>query len=161
MIRIWLLHNDFCGISKVNGDPALSYSLFAGASSELQTTTTLSGRALRVYLISTLRTSSNPVKISLAKLAVKANIPASVSCAIRRTEVVNLNVKLVLPGRQIAGVYSAVEDTASAAVDTWETLTLNFTPTENGVVEIEIHTYDGVGTTQSFYIDQLSATQSL
>lgn len=49
---------------------------------------------------------------------------------------------------------------ASAASNTWEQLTITFTPTEAGVVEVFFDTWiiNG-GTTDSAYIDDMSFSQ--
>jgi len=65
-------------------------------------------------------------------------------------------VKQAEAGGQIAGVASDVVSAMTAAADTWEELTISFTPTAAGVVEIEAQAYGG--TTESVYVDDMSFT---
>jgi hypothetical protein len=68
----------------------------------------------------------------------------------------NVKGQLMLLGGQIAGVPSDVVVACEPAIDTWALSgTLAFTPSESGVVEILFRVYDGVGTTNSFWIDDL------
>jgi hypothetical protein len=46
----------------------------------------------------------------------------------------------------------------TAAADTWEEVALSFTPTEAGVVEIEVWAYGG--TTYSGFVDDLTLEQA-
>ena len=46
----------------------------------------------------------------------------------------------------------------TAAADTWERVSLSFTPTETGVVEIFAYAYGG--TTYTGYVDDLSISQA-
>lgn len=45
--------------------------------------------------------------------------------------------------------------TAAGAQDTWEQLSITFTPTEAGVIEITGQVWDGTGTTANAYFDDL------
>ena len=67
--------------------------------------------------------------------------------------------KLVCRGKQIAGVDSDVVATAADVLQTWEELTITFTPTEAGVVEIEgwgIY----VSASSNVYFDDMTITQA-
>lgn len=63
---------------------------------------------------------------------------------VRRTNA-NGVIKLVVRGGQLDGVSTDQIATISAAVDTWEEIALNFTPTEAGVFRVELWIY-GTGT---------------
>jgi len=116
---------------------------------------TASGIAWQLSPTSSSRNSDHPVTLSLAKIACTANIIVTVKAWMRRT---NTGISGVLSclGGQIAGVTDDVTASVSVAADTWEELTLTFTPTENGVVEIEALAYGG--TTYSLYVDDLTVT---
>jgi len=106
---------------------------------------------------STNRSSIYPLKFTIARVACNANSQVTVSAWFRRSNT-GLTMKLVCPGKQIAGVDSDVVASMTAAADTWERLTIQFTPTEKGVVEIEAWAYGG--TTYSGYVDDVSVSQS-
>ena len=95
--------------------------------------------------------------MSLAKIAVAASTQVTVSCWYRRTNT-GIAGKLVCRGGQIAGVSADVSALMSAAADTWEQLTINFTPTAAGVVEIEAWAYGG--TTYSVFVDDIDCSQA-
>lgn len=118
---------------------------------------TASGIAWRMDVTSTNRSSIYPLKFTIARVACNANSQVTVSAWFRRSNT-GLTMKLVCPGKQIAGVDSDVVASMTAAADTWERLTIQFTPTEKGVVEIEAWAYGG--TTYSGYVDDVSVSQS-
>ena len=99
-----------------------------------------------------------PLFMSLAKIAVAANSQVTVSCWFRRSNT-GITGKLVCRGGQIAGVSADVSASMTAAADTWEQLTINFTPTAAGVVEIEAWAYGG--TTYSVYVDDIDCSPDI
>ena len=118
---------------------------------------TESGIAWQMSPTSANRSAYYPLFMSLAKIAVAANSQVTVSCWFRRSDT-GITGKLVCLGGQIAGVNADVSASMTAAEDTWEQLSINFTPTEAGVVEVEALAYGG--TTYSVYIDDLDCSQA-
>lgn len=98
-----------------------------------------------------------PVALKIATIAVQANSQVTVSAWFRRNNT-GITGRLICKGGQIAGVPDSVYANMTAAANTWEQLTIQFTPTEPGVVEIEAHAWGG--TTYSVWVDDLSVTQS-
>jgi hypothetical protein len=105
----------------------------------------------------TLRGSLRPVTLSLAKVACAANSLVTVKAWMRRSNT-GLTMRLVCKGGQIAGVTSDVVSAMTAAADTWEELTITFTPTEVGVVEITAEAWGG--TTFSGWVDDMTISQA-
>jgi hypothetical protein len=97
-----------------------------------------------------------PADMVLATIAVAASAPVIVKCWARRTNT-GLTVGIKLRQGAIPGVTSDVTDEVTVAADTWEELSITFTPTQAGVVEIEGYCYGG--TTYSAYFDDLTVTQ--
>ena len=137
-------------------------------SSETTIRNTASGLAWKLQPTSTLRDQYYPLDFSLAKIAVNANSLVSVSCWMRRDNT-GLTMQLVVPGSStigappntspIAGIPNAgVISSMTAAADTWEQVSLTFTPTEQGVVEIFAYAYGG--STYTGYVDDLTITQA-
>lgn len=96
-----------------------------------------------------------PLKMPLGKVAVEANKLVTVKYHVRRT-----NTALTC-GIMVEGVHPGVTETlvpVTAAADTWEELTLTFTPTVAGVVEIMGYAYGG--TTYTAYFDDPTITQA-
>jgi hypothetical protein len=106
---------------------------------------------------STLINSRFPLTLSLAKVACAANSLVTIKAWMRRTNT-GLTMRLVCKGGQIAGVTSDVVSAMTAAADTWEELTITFTPTELGVVEILAETFGG--TTFSGWVDDMTISQA-
>ena len=133
-------------------------------SSETTVRNTASGLAWKLQPTNTLRDQYYPLDFSLAKVAVNANSLVSVACSMRRTNT-GLAMQLVVPGSStigaiaLAGIPTAgVIGSMTAAADTWERVSLSFTPTETGVVEIFAYAYGG--TTYTGYVDDLSISQA-
>ena len=87
-----------------------------------------------------------------------ANALVTVKCWFYKSSAAGITAKLVCKGGQISGVASNVEATAADVLATWEELTITFTPTEAGVVEIEAWAYGG--TAESVYVDDMTITQA-
>lgn len=105
----------------------------------------------------TRRTSSYPLDLSIAKFAVNANSLVTVKAWMRRNST-DLTVGLRIKGGQIAGVPNDITSYMSAAANTWQQVTLTFTPTEIGVVEVLAECYGG--STFTGYVDDISITQA-
>ncbi len=118
---------------------------------------TPSGISWKLQPTSTNRSSVWPVTLSLAKIACTANNLVTVKAWMRRTNTA-LTMRLVCKGGQLTGVSSDVVASMTAAADTWEELTITFTPTEVGVVEITAEAYGG--STHSGWVDDLTITQA-
>jgi hypothetical protein len=105
---------------------------------------------------STNRNAWYPLALPIATLAVNANATVTVSCWFRRSNT-GIMGALFCRGLQIAGVDDDVMATMTAAADTWEQLSISFTPTEAGVVEILALAYGG--TAYSVYVDDIDYEQ--
>jgi hypothetical protein len=103
------------------------------------------------------RRETYPLDFSIAKVAVSANSIVTIKAWMRRTST-GLTFRLRVKGGQIAGVTNDVISYMTAAADTWEQVTLNFTPTESGVVEILVECWGG--TTFTGYVDDLTIIQA-
>lgn len=117
---------------------------------------TASGIAWKMNVTSSNLWEGYPLRFPLGPILCAANEEVTLSVWLRRTNT-GISGKLILPGGQIAGVASDVEDAITAAADTWEQQTITFTPTEAGVIRPEIHAWGG--TTYSLYVDDLSVSQ--
>lgn len=106
----------------------------------------------------TLRGANRPLVLSVAKLAVTANVAKTVAIWTRRDNT-NINGILSLAGGQVPGLPVDIEVACAPSINTWvKSGNLTFTPTESGVVEIKFKVYDGVGTTNNFWVDDLEIT---
>lgn len=98
-----------------------------------------------------------PATLTLARVACEANEEVTVTCYCRRSNT-GLTVGLRLKGGQIPGVLEDVTDVMTDGADTWQQLTLTFTPTARGVVEIDGYCHGG--TTYSAFFDSLTVSQA-
>ncbi len=88
------------------------------------------------------RQSAYPLEQVVISFSVKANKLVTVSRWYQRDNT-GLILRLVCKGGQLNGVATDVVATASAAINTWEQLTITFTPTEQGVIQITEQAYGG------------------
>jgi len=112
-----------------------------------------SGIAWRFNVTSNNRASNYPLDLKIARVACTANNQVTVKAWFRRNNT-GLTMKLVCRGKQIAGVDNDVIASMTADANTWEELQIQFTPTEAGVVEIEVWAYGG--TTYSGWVDDMT-----
>ena len=115
-----------------------------------------SGLAWTMTPTSTLRDKVWPLSLRIATVAVNANSLVTVKAWMMRNSIA-LTTGLRLKGGQIDGVTNDITSYMTAAADTWQEVTLTFTPTEVGVVEILAECWGG--TTFTAYIDDISITQ--
>lgn len=101
--------------------------------------------------------SGNPIKIELGSIAVNASSQVTIGVWCYRTHasiIGRIKVKL----NTLIGLSSDVTAVTSGSINTWEQITLNFTPTSSGYVEVVIEAYDGPG--YDIYFDDVTATQA-
>lgn len=97
--------------------------------------------------------SGFPLSHPIAKVACINGVETTVKLWFRRTNT-GITGSLMCKGGQIAGVTNDVSASMTAAIDTWEELSISFTPTETGVVEIRAECYGG--STYNVYVDDLT-----
>lgn len=116
---------------------------------------TASGIAWKFRPTSTTRGVAYPLRLSVAKIACTANTAVNVQIWTRRDST-NINGTLKITGGQIAGVPADVTVACAPSINTWTlSSALTFTPTETGVVEITFECYDGVGTSNNLWCDDI------
>lgn len=112
----------------------------------------------KLSVTSSNRNSSYPLDLKVAKIAVLANKLVTVKAYMKKSHATNIGGKLVCRGKQIAGVDSDVVATKANDTD-WEQLTITFTPTEVGVVEIECWAFYSADN-GDVYIEDMSIGQA-
>lgn len=116
-----------------------------------------SGLMWKGIITSSNRHSGYPLTLSLAKFALNANVQVTIKAWCKKDHATNVVGKLVVRGGQIAGVASDVVATKSDVSGTWEQLSITFTPTEKGVVEVEGWAYYAAGNS-NVYFGEVSAS---
>lgn len=106
---------------------------------------------------STNATATSPLLLKLGTVVCAASTLVTVTARMRRSNT-GLTMRLVCPGGQISGVANDVTADMTAAINTWETVTITFTPSKAGAVDIYAYAFGG--TTHSGYVCNLTASQA-
>lgn len=107
-----------------------------------------------------LRTTNDPTKYKISTIAVNANSQVTYKVWVKKTHATNIDVDVIIFAGSLPGINSNI--TATAANNTnWQELTLTFTPTTKGVVDVYMNGYASTGPyTNSIYIDDVTVTQA-
>ena len=100
--------------------------------------------------------STNPLSLKIGTVVCASGSLVTITARLRRDNT-GLTMRLVCPGGQITGVASDVTSDMTAAANTWQTVTITFTPTKAGAVDIYAYAFGG--TTNSGYVCNLTASQ--
>ncbi len=150
-----------CRIFSTNHDSTADnhkiFTPYGVISSESSVRYTASGISWKLQPTNTNRNIYYPLSLSLAKVACNANALVTVSARFRRDDA-NLTMRLVCKRSQLSGLTSDTVSSMTAAANNWELLTITFTPTEIGVVEITAEAYGG--STYTGYVDDISISQA-
>lgn len=98
-----------------------------------------------------------PLKRTIATIAVGASSLVTISVWVYRDNT-GINGRLFVNGGQIGGVLNDVYVTTTGSAGAWEQLTTTFTPTETGVVEVQMRVWGG--NTYNLWIDDFSMSQA-
>jgi hypothetical protein len=128
-------------VNRVAGDDRI-YTDDAVISSDTTTTRT-AGRSWKCNFQGTTRDASYPVRFPLTRLFCRAARAVTVKASMRRDNI-NAVGQLFVRGNSIAGVAADLSASASGAINQWETVTLTFTPTEDGFVDVWWGSYSSV-----------------
>jgi hypothetical protein len=127
------------------------------ATSQTAVRNTPSGYAWSIAPTSTTTvTPEYPIKLKIASVAANGGSPVTISAYMRRTNT-GLTMQLVCPGGQPYGPSTDTVASMTAAADTWEQVSISFTPTQNAVYDIYAYAFGG--TTFTGYVDDLGVTQ--
>lgn len=106
----------------------------------------------------TLALEENPLAMTLAEIPVSSGSEVTVSVYCKKDHATNVAAKLFCELGQLTGITTDVEDVKANDTD-WEQLSIQFTPTRTGVVEVKAKAWyvSGLG---SVYFADLSVTQA-
>lgn len=96
-----------------------------------------------------------PLFLSIAKVACIANEQRTVTAWMRRTST-SLVTRLRVKGGLVAGISYDIVALMTAAINTWELVTIQFTPTQQCVVEVFAEVYGA--TVQNGWVDDLDVS---
>jgi hypothetical protein len=98
-----------------------------------------------------------PARLKLGTIVCAASSLVTITARMQRSNT-GLTMRLVCPGGQISGVASDVFTDMTAVANTWETVTITFTPTKAGAVDIYAYAFGG--NSYSGYVCNLTASQA-
>ncbi len=107
---------------------------------------------------------ADPIQFKLAEVAVVANAQVTASAYFRRTWITGTGndvsglALLIRPNLNL-GITSDVKVLTDAAADTWQQVTLTFTPTVSGIATFHA-LLQMTATSQNVYVDSFSVTQA-
>lgn len=94
----------------------------------------------------------NHLELTLASAFTSAGTPITFKCFIRRSST-SENCGLKVIGGRVDGITTDVVSTCSAAINTWEEVTITVTPTSGSVIEVMAFSYGNAG---SVWFDDVS-----
>jgi hypothetical protein len=100
--------------------------------------------------------NASPAEFPLGQVAFENGNPVVIKAWLRRSNTL-LTLGIKVNGGYVAGLANDLTAEITAAADTWQEVTLTFTPTEAGVIEVFGYGYGG--TTHVGYFDDLTITQ--
>lgn len=116
---------------------------------------TVSGISWKFRPTNVARGEQYPLWLSIAKIACTAYTSVNIQVWTRRDNT-NIVGTLKVLGGQIAGIPNDVAINCSPTINTWVlSSTLTVVPTEAGVIEVVFECYDGVGTTNNLWCDDI------
>ena len=153
-----------CSVQKLNGDVNSNAIITDGGNYITSLATDRAGGTgimWKMFVVSTTTTANYPVWFRTATIAVVANKLVTVTAYMKKSHATNVSGALVARVNQIAwsdGTADLIFLCSSADTD-WHQVSLTFTPTEAGVVEIECWSWYVAGTGQ-VYIEDMAISQA-
>lgn len=148
--------------TNVNGSATDNRYLYYVANALTQTSVRKSatGVAWQVNVTDFGVSENNPFSLKVAKIACTGNKQVTVKAWVKKSHATDIGAKLMVRKSQLPGMTADVTATKSADTN-WEELTVSFTPTIAGVVEVEFLSYWQANTAdESTYIDDMTITEA-
>lgn len=135
---------------------------WGGANAIQQSTTTYSGSgyAWQISITNAQYTIVTPLKYKISTIAFNANSLVTYKVWVKKSHATAIAASIDIVGGTIAGVTNDLQSTAADNTN-WQELTLTFTPTKRGVVDIYLDTWVTASPyTNSVYVDNVTVTQA-
>jgi hypothetical protein len=139
------------------GDHRL-YTGLVTITSDTTTRHAASGYSWKVIGTNNAATAAYPVKLPLGNIYCVANQAVTISVWLYRTNT-GCGAALAIPKGRIPGASADARTAMTAAINTWEQVSITFTPTADCIVPVRLE-FGPVLITQSVYFDDFSASQS-
>lgn len=130
------------------------------ASAQTSVRHTASGIAWQINPLNININETDPFRFKIASVAVNASSLVTVKVWVKLSHATDIGAKLFIPGGQISGPSSNTSATKSADTN-WEELTVTFTPSIQGVVDIYVQAYWRANVAdESVYVDDVTVAQA-
>jgi hypothetical protein len=116
------------------------------------------GRPWKLSPTSATRTTTYPLRLSIAKFAVDAGSQVTVTAYLKRDSS-DVTARLVVPGNQIRGMGTADLTATISAVGSYEAAVITFTPTDPADLSFEVCIDAFGGTTNNVWVHGVYLTQ--
>lgn len=137
-----------------------AYGVYWNALSQTTTRKSSTGIAWQTNVTNSQMGINFPVKMSVAKIACSGNKQVTVKAWVKLSHATDIGAKLFVAKGQLPGLTSDAVATKSADTN-WEELTVTFTPTIAGVVEVELLSYWLANTAdESTFIDDMTILEA-
>lgn len=136
-------------------DACVIYSDGSIIDAQTATRHTASGIGWRMRPTSENRAATYPVWQRIATVFCEAGVAKTVSVWVQRDDT-NITGRLLLKANDIVGVTTDQAASITAAINTWEQISITFTPTTSQFVDVYMECWGG--TTHSFYWDDFAAS---
>lgn len=100
-----------------------------------------------------------PLKLKIGTVVCNAGSLVTITARMRRDNT-GLTMRLLCPAGAMTGSATDVYADAAASADTWETVTISFTPTASGAVEVYAYAIGNGYTSYSGFVCNMTATQA-
>lgn len=145
-------------------DFGLPYTNTASLSATIlaQTTTrhTASGIAWQINPLINKYNEEYPLYFKIASVAVNSGSLVTVKAWLKLSHATDIGAKLYIPGGQPSGPTNSTTATKSADTN-WEELSVTFTPSLQGIVDVYVEAYWLANTAdESVYVDDITVTQA-
>jgi hypothetical protein len=109
-----------------------------------------SGFAWKFAITGGSRDAYYPLSFPLANIAINSGTEVTVKAFVKKDSATNVVSKIYVSGGLINGIGSTISQTSAENTD-WQTLTLNFTPSENAVAQVMAQTYYMSGNSNAYF----------
>jgi hypothetical protein len=147
----WANYNGTAGDHRI-------YTGLVTVTSDTTTRHTASGNSWKVLGGNNQATAAYPVKLPLGNIYCLANQAVTISVWMYRTST-SFGAALAIPKGRIPGAVADARTAMTAAINTWEQVTITFTPTADCIVPVRLE-FGPVVLNESVYFDDLQVSQS-
>lgn len=122
---------------------------------------TLSGICWKMSPTNVIRSAKYPLKLQVITIACAAGAQVTLTVFVKKTHATDIGAKFVVPGGQLAGMTAADYVVTKANDTSYESLQIQFTPAEAGVIEAYVWAYWLANTAdESVFVDDVGASQA-